>query len=62
VKILNINYNCKNPNKLKHDFDLFFLPSLDVNYVCKNCDYVYLHIVDKPEWLLEQIKNSPKNI
>jgi len=53
---------CKKNENKNHDFELTFLESLDVHYQCKNCDYEFLDIVEKPEWLLEQLKNEKKNI
>ena len=51
---LEIEEFCKDSPNLKHSFELFVLPSFDVNYQCTLCDYKYLHVVEKPEWLLKQ--------
>ena len=60
MKKIELEMFCKK-NK-NHDFELTVLESLDVYYQCKNCDYKFLDIVEKPEWLLEQLKNEKKNI
>lgn len=57
MKKINLELFCKIKNK-NHDFELFVLPSFDVFYKCKNCEYEFLDIVEKPEWLLEQIENE----
>lgn len=44
-----------------HLFELFVLPTLDIQYKCKNCNYEYLDIVDKPDWLIDQKEEILKN-
>ncbi len=61
MKEINLELFCKIKNE-NHDFEIFVLSNFDVVYKCKNCEYEYLDIVEKPEWLLEQLKNEKKNI
>jgi hypothetical protein len=58
MKKIKLELYCTNPNKIKHDFDLYYLQNLDVVYQCKNCPYQFLDIVEKPEWLLKEIENE----
>jgi hypothetical protein len=46
MKKINLELFCKIKNE-NHDFELLFLPSSDVLYKCKNCEYEFLDIVEK---------------
>ena len=64
MKKINISINCPN-SKEKHDFSLSILDTLDVLFKCSKCNYQYIDVVDKPQWLLDQkddiLKNHKKN-
>ena len=53
---------CKNSLKFQHNFELYVLENANVIFKCVTCDYTFLQDVEKPEWLLKQLKDEKNNI
>ena len=53
MKKINLQNDCPN-SKEGHPFDLFVLETLDILFKCNKCNYEYIDIVEKPQWLLDQ--------
>ena len=55
------NRTCNSP--ADHDIECWIVDEdMNVLQKCSKCDWQYLDIAKKPEWLLEDFKNQKKDI